>query len=205
MSLINHEELKKQLASGEITSLDDITAEFKNILKEVIQTATQEELTSHLGYDKHQESTSSNSRNGYNEKTINSKYGQFDVSIPRDRESSFEPQLVKKREIYLDGTEDLILSLYTKGMSVRDIQLHLDDLYGYELSTQTISNITEKVIEKANVPQGHFLPTVRAMAVKTLRPHLSNNLYGCHSFKNKSGSSSKKYSMLYNARHHIRR
>ncbi len=150
MSLINHEELKKQIASGELTSLDDITNEFKNILKEVIQTASQEELTSHLGYDKHQSSDHSNSRNGYNDKTIKSKYGQFDVSIPRDRDSSFEPQLVKKREILLDGSEDLILSLYTKGMSVRDIQLHLDDLYGYELSTQTISNITEKIMEKAN-------------------------------------------------------
>ena len=160
MSLINHEELKRLLASGEITSLDDITEEFKNILKEVIQTATQEELTSHLGYDKHQESNSSNARNGYNDKTINSKYGQFDVSIPRDRNASFEPQLVKKREIYLDGTEDLILSLYTKGMSVRDIQLHLDNLYGYELSTQTISNITEKVIEKANEWQSRPLDKI---------------------------------------------
>ena len=160
MSLINQEELKKQLASGEITSLDDITAEFKNILKEVIQTATQEELTSHLGYNKHQESLNSNARNGYNDKTINSKYGQFDVSIPRDRDSSFEPQLVKKREIYLDGTEDLILSLYTKGMSVRDIQLHLDDLYGYELSTQTISNITEKIMEKANEWQNRPLDAI---------------------------------------------
>ena len=75
--------VKKQLASGEITSLDDITAEFKNILKEVIQTASQEELTAHLGYDKHQESSSSNARNGYNEKTIKSKYGEFDMSIPR--------------------------------------------------------------------------------------------------------------------------
>ena len=160
MSLINHEELIKQLASGEITSLDDITDEFKKILKEVIQTASQEELTSHLGYGKHQESTSSNARNGYNDKTIKSKYGQFDVSIPRDRDSSFEPQLVKKREVLLDGSEDLILSLYTKGMSVRDIQLHLDDLYGYELSTQTISNITEKVIEKANEWQSRPLEPI---------------------------------------------
>lgn len=165
MSIINHEELKRQLSSGELTSLDDITNEFKHILKEVIQTASEEELTSHLGYDKHQNSKHSNSRNGHNNKTIKSKYGQFDVSIPRDRDASFEPQLVKKREILLDGSEDLILSLYTKGMSVRDIQLHLDDLYGYELSTQTISNITEKIMEKANVPQGHFLPTVRAVAV----------------------------------------
>ena len=150
MSLLNTEELKRQIKEGTFTSLDDITNEFKAILKEVIQTASQEELTSHLGYDKHQSSDNSNSRNGYNDKTINSKYGQFDVSIPRDREASFEPQLVKKREVLLDGSEDLILSLYTKGMSVRDIQHHLDDLYGYELSTETISNITSKVIEKAN-------------------------------------------------------
>ena len=149
MSLINHEELKKQIANGTFTGLDDITNEFKNILKEVIQTASQEELTSHLGYEKHKESDNSNYRNGYNDKTIKSKYGDIDVSIPRDRDNSFEPQLVKKREILLNGSEDMIISLYTKGMSVRDIQLHLDDLYGYELSTQTISNITEKVIEKA--------------------------------------------------------
>ena len=150
MSLLNTEELKRQIKEGTLTSLDDITNEFKAILKEVIQTASEEELTSHLGYDKNQTSDNSNSRNGYNDKTINSKYGQFDVSVPRDREATFEPQLVKKREVLLDGSEDLILSLYTKGMSVRDIQHHLDDLYGYELSTQTISNITEKIIEKAN-------------------------------------------------------
>lgn len=160
MSLINHEELKKQIASGEFTSLDDITNEFKNILKDVIQTASQEELTSHLGYDRHHESDSSNYRNGYNEKTIKSKYGNIDVAIPRDRDSSFEPQLVKKREVLLDGSEDLIISLYTKGMSIGDIQHHLDDLYGYELSTQTISNITEKVIEKANEWQSRPLDKI---------------------------------------------
>ena len=160
MSLLNTEELKRQIKEGTFTSLDDITNEFKAILKEVIQTASQEELTSHLGYDKHQTSDTSNSRNGYNGKTVNSKYGQFDVSIPRDRESTFEPQLVKKREVLLDGSEDLILSLYTKGMSVRDIQNHLDDLYGYELSTETISNITSKVIEKANEWQSRPLEPI---------------------------------------------
>ncbi|MBL0703203.1 MAG: transposase [Sulfurospirillum sp.] len=148
MSLISHEELKKQIVSGELTSLDDITNEFKHILKEVIQVASQEELTSHLGYNKHQESSSPNYRNGYNGKTIKSKYGQFDVSIPRDRDSSFEPQLVKKREVLLGGSEDLILSLYTKGMSVRDIQLHLDDLYGYELSTQQSQTLQRRLWKK---------------------------------------------------------
>ena len=160
MSLINHEELIRQLKSGELTSLDEITNEFKNILKEVIQTASQEELTAHLGYDKNKESTNSNYRNGYNGKTIKSKYGNIDVSIPRDRDSTFEPQLVKKREVLLDGSEDLILSLYTKGMSVRDIQSHLEDLYGYELSEQTISNITSKIIEIANEWQNRPLDSI---------------------------------------------
>ena len=160
MSLLNTEELKRQIKEGTFTSLDDITNEFKNILKEVIQAASAEELTSHLGYNKHETSDTSNYRNGYSDKTINSKYGQFDVSIPRDRDSTFEPQLVKKREVLLNGSEDLILSLYTKGMSVRDIQHHLDDLYGYELSTETISNITSKIIEKANEWQSRPLEEI---------------------------------------------
>ena len=149
MSLLNTEELKRQIANGTFTGLDDITSEFKNILKEVIQTASQEELTAHLGYDKHQESDIKNYRNGHSNKTLKSKYGNIEVSIPRDRDGTFEPKLVKKREVILNGSEDLILSLYSKGMSVRDIQLHLDDLYGYELSTQTISNITQKIMEQA--------------------------------------------------------
>jgi transposase-like protein len=160
MNLLNTEELKRQIANGTFTGLDDITNEFKNILKEVIQTASQEELTEHLGYEKHQESNTTNYRNGYNDKTIKSKYGNIDVSIPRDRDSSFEPKLVPKREIILNGSEDMIISLYSKGMSVRDIQEHLDDLYGYELSTQTISNITEKVIEKANEWQNRPLEKI---------------------------------------------
>ena len=160
MGLLNTEELKRQIADGTFTGLDDITSEFKNILKEVIQTASQEELTSHLGYDKHQESDSKNYRNGHSDKTIKSKYGNIDVSIPRDRDGTFEPKLVKKREVILNGSEDLILSLYSKGMSVRDIQLHLDDLYGYELSTQTISNITEKIMEQAEEWQNRPLDKI---------------------------------------------
>ena len=160
MNLLNTDELKRQIANGTFTGLDDITNEFKNILKEVIQTASQEELTEHLGYERNQESDNSNYRNGYNEKTIKSKYGTVDVAIPRDRDATFEPKLVPKREIILNGSEDLIISLYSKGMSVRDIQLHLDDLYGYELSEQTISNITEKVIEKANEWQNRPLESI---------------------------------------------
>ena len=100
MSLLNTDELKRQIANGTFTGLDDITNEFKNILKEVIQTASQEELTEHLGYERNQESDNSNYRNGYNEKTIKSKYGTVDVAIPRDRDATFEPKLVPKERLF---------------------------------------------------------------------------------------------------------
>ena len=84
----------------------------------------------------------------------------YDIGLTHHRDASFDPKLVKKRETILAGSEDLIISLYTKGMSVRDIQNHLDDLYGYELSTETISNITARVIEKANEWQSRPLEKI---------------------------------------------
>ncbi len=160
MSLLNKEELRRQIREGKEISLDGILDEFKGLLKEALQTASEEELTAHLGYDKYQSSDNPNYRNGHSKKRLKSKYGEIDVAIPRDREGTFEPQLVRKRERLLNGSEDLILSLYTKGMSVRDIQHHLDDLYGYELSEQTISNITNAIIEKAKEWQNRPLEAI---------------------------------------------
>ncbi|WP_188109441.1 IS256 family transposase [Sulfurimonas indica] len=160
MSLLNKEELRRQIREGKEISLDGILDEFKGLLKEALQTASEEELTAHLGYNKYQPSDNPNYCNGHSKKTLKSKYGEINVAIPRDRDGSFEPQLVKKRERLLDGSEDLILSLYTKGMSVRDIQHHLDDLYGYELSEQTISNITSAIIEKAKEWQNRPLEAI---------------------------------------------
>lgn len=150
MSLLNTKELKKQIREGKIADIKDVEDEFKNLIREFIHTSSQEEMSEHLGYSRNEQSDTDNYRNGYNDKTIKSKFGNIDVSIPRDRNSTFEPKLIKKREVVLEGSEDLILSLYAKGMSVRDIQLHLDDLYGYELSPTAISNITDKVIDQAN-------------------------------------------------------
>lgn len=160
MNILNKEELRRQIKEGKEISLDGILDEFKTLLRETIQTASEIELDAHLGYEKHQTSDNPNYRNGTNKKTLKSKYGDVDVAIPRDREGSFEPQLVKKRETLLNGTEDVILSLYTKGMSVRDIQDHLDDLYGYQLSEQTISNITGAVLEKAKEWQNRPLEPI---------------------------------------------
>ena len=157
---LNKEELRKQIREGKEISLDGILEEFKSLLRESLQTASEEELTSHLGYEKHQESENTNYRNGHSKKSLKTKYGQIDVAIPRDREGTFEPKLVPKRERILKGSEELILSLYAKGMSVADISTHLDDLYGYQLSEQTISNITEAIMDKAKEWQNRPLEAI---------------------------------------------
>lgn len=160
MNILNKEELRRQIREGKEISLDGILEEFKSLLRESLQTASEEELTSHLGYEKHQESENINYRNGHSKKSLKTKYGQVDVAIPRDRDGTFEPKLVPKRERILKGSEDLILSLYAKGMSVADISSHLDDLYGYQLSEQTISNITEAIMDKAKEWQNRPLEAI---------------------------------------------
>lgn len=160
MNILNKEELRRQIREGKEISLDGILEEFKSLLRESLQTASEEELTSHLGYEKHQESENTNYRNGHSKKSLKTKYGQVDLAIPRDREGTFEPKLVPKRERILKGSEELILSLYAKGMSVSDISSHLDDLYGYQLSEQTISNITEAIMDKAKDWQNRPLEAI---------------------------------------------
>ena len=160
MNILNKEELRRQIREGKEISLDGILEEFKSLLRESLQAASEEELTSHLGYEKHQESENTNYRNGHSKKSLKTKYGQIDVAIPRDREGTFEPKLVPKRERILKGSEELILSLYAKGMSVSDISSHLDDLYGYQLSEQTISNITEAIMDKAKEWQNRPLEAI---------------------------------------------
>ena len=160
MNILNKEELRRQIREGKEISLDGILEEFKSLLRESLQTASEEELTSHLGYEKHQESENTNYRNGHNKKSLKTKYGEVELAIPRDREGTFEPKLVPKRERILKGSEDLILSLYAKGMSVADISTHLDDLYGYQLSEQTISNITEAIMDKAKEWQNRPLEAI---------------------------------------------
>ena len=116
MNILNKEELRKQIWEGKDISLDGILEEFKSLLRESLQTASEEELTSHLGYEKHQESENTNYRNGHSKKSLKTKYDQVDLAIPIDRDGTFEPKLVPKRERILKGSEELILSLYTKGL-----------------------------------------------------------------------------------------
>ena len=113
MNILNKEDLRKQIREGKEISLDGILEEFKSLLRESLQTASEEELTSHLGYEKHQESENTNYRNGHSKKSLKTKYGQIDVAIPRDREGTFEPKLVFKLFLLGYNTIEELEAKYT--------------------------------------------------------------------------------------------
>src|SRR3989475_3489769 len=122
----------------------------KNCGIAVIERCLETELDSHLGYPKHRRKGSAlgNTRNGSSQKTLKGEQGHVDIEMPRDRQGTFEPQLVKKGQTRLEGFDDKILALYARGMTTRDIQAQLQELYGVEVSPTLISNVTEAVMDE---------------------------------------------------------
>ena len=134
------EDFLKQFKTG-----DELTGFLKEIQKRGIEKMLEGELDGHLDYDKHQKSSNSNARNGHSKKKIKTTFGESDIAVPRDRESSFNPMIVPKRGNMVDGIENVIVSLYAKGMSNSDIEEQIQEVYNFNISTSTISRITEKV------------------------------------------------------------
>jgi Transposase, Mutator family len=121
----------------------------KQLTKTVIETALNQELTEHLGHDKHGPPVAGNVRNGTRPKTVLTEAsGQVPVEVPRDRAGTFEPQIVKKRQRRLTGVDEIVLSLYAKGLTTGEISAHFAEIYGASVSKETISRITDKVIEE---------------------------------------------------------
>jgi putative transposase len=120
---------------------------FTRLKGAVMQRLLEAEMTAHLGHEPHERRKGDNSRNGHSVKTITTETGPVQVRVPRDREGTFEPQLVKKRQTRLDGFDEKVLALYGRGMSTRDIQAHLRELYGTDVSHELISKATEGVLE----------------------------------------------------------
>ncbi|WP_433304237.1 IS256 family transposase [Actinoplanes sp. CA-030573] len=121
----------------------------QQLTKRVVEAALDGELADHLGYDKGDPAGNNgqNSRNGSRGKTVLTEVGPIDIKVPRDRDGSFEPQIVKKRQRRLSGVEDMVISLSAKGLTIGEIQAHLAEVYGAQVSRQTISTITDKVLE----------------------------------------------------------
>jgi putative transposase len=143
------DELAARLKAGKIKSTADLGTLFSDMYREAVQVMLKAEMDEHLGYEKYApESVQfSNNRNGKNSKKVKTKLGELSIDVPRDREGSFEPQLVPKRSRVMAEIEDQVLSLYTHGMSTRDIESHVRELYGVDMSEATISHITDRVVE----------------------------------------------------------
>lgn len=149
MSMLSKDQIKQMIQHYDIKNTDDITDAFKDMFGETIQEMMEAELETHLGYEKHSkhEKETGNRRNGSSSKTLrSSEYGEVPISIPRDRNGAFEPQVVKKNQTSLAGLEERIIGMYAKGMTTRDIEDHFNDLYGAEVSPTLISNVTNKIL-----------------------------------------------------------
>lgn len=132
----------------------------KELTKALVEKALDGELTHHLGYPKHSSSKSDNARNGKSKKGLFTDHGRMEIVSPRDRNGSFEPELVKKRQTRFDGFDDKILSMYARGMTVREIQGHLEDIYAVEVSPDLISSVTDSVLEEVKAWQNRTLDAV---------------------------------------------
>ena len=134
------------------TSAEDMQDALRDIFGPMFEAMLQGEMNSHLGYETndHGYKETNNRRNGYTHKSLKTTMGEVEIDTPRDRDGSFDPQLIPKRSKDVSGIEDKVLSMYAKGMSQRDIADTIEDIYGFEISQETISNITDQVIETAN-------------------------------------------------------
>jgi putative transposase len=134
----------------------------RQLTKRLVENALEGEMTEHLGYEPHaaEGRKSGNSRNGKGEKTIHTDSGSVEIEVPRDRAGTFDPKLVPKRQRRLEGFDDKVLSLYARGMTTREIQGHLKELYGTEVSPALISNVTDAVLKDVEAWQGRPLDSI---------------------------------------------
>lgn len=137
--LLNDDFLKQFSTGSELTNF------LKQIQKRGIEKMLEGELDDHLGYDKNKVSPNINSRNGFTTKSVKTSFGESKIKVPRDRESTFNPMIVPKRGSMVDGIENVIVSLYAKGMSNSDIESQIREVYNFDVSTSTISRITDKI------------------------------------------------------------
>jgi putative transposase len=123
---------------------------FNQLKKALLERALEGELTHHLGYDKHapEGKNSGNSRNGHSKKRVLSKDGEFSIQVPRDRQADFTPQIIKKNQRRFDGFDDKVISMYARGLTTREIQAHLQEIYSVEVSPDFISTVTDSVLEE---------------------------------------------------------
>ncbi len=161
-------EVPEELLSGLLANYkkpEDLIGEnglLKQLTKLLVEKALDAELTEHLGHDRHESvaNASGNTRNGKSKKTLKGEFGELPIEVPRDRHGSFEPQLIPKHQTRWNGFDDKIISLYARGMTVREIQAHLQEMYGTEVSPSLISSVTDAVSEEVKAWQARPLDPI---------------------------------------------
>ena len=154
------------VAESNISSMDDIQNLFKETIAEFMEDGLETELDGELGYSRYdyRNKSTENSRNGHSSKTLRTSFSDVDVAVPRDRKGEFEPQLLKKNQTSISqDIEEKILSMYAKGMTTGDIEAHIQDIYGVDVSDTTVSRITDKILPVAKEWQQRPLEAVYAV------------------------------------------
>ena len=138
--------IQQLLQEYDIETAEDIQAALKDLLGGTIKEMMEAEMDEHLGYGKSERYDSDDYRNGYKPKRVNSSYGQVDIAVPQDRKSTFEPQIVKKRQKDISNIDQKIISMYAKGVTTRQISETIEDIYGFEVSESFVSDVTDKIL-----------------------------------------------------------
>lgn len=152
--------IRQLLEEYDIETAEDIQDALKDLLGGTIKEMMEAEMDDHLGYEKSQRSDSDDYRNGYKQKKVQSSYGSMVIDVPQDRNSSFEPQVVKKRQKSISDIDKKIISMYAKGMTTRQISDTLEDIYGFEASEGFISDVTDKILPQIEEWQNRPLDTI---------------------------------------------
>jgi transposase-like protein len=153
--------IKEMIKENQFENVGDIYSYLKDLFKDTIQEMLEAELDVSLGYPKNEKTINTdNERNGYSQKTVKSQFGEFDLNVPRDRKGDFEPKIVPKYKRDISGLEEKIISLYSRGMSTRDIHDQVKDLYGIEVSAEMVSKITERLVPEIKEWQSRALEPI---------------------------------------------
>ena len=152
--------IKDMIEMYDIRTAEDIQEALKDLLGETLEVMLEEEMNEHLGYEKYQRSDTANYRNGTKSKKVRSSLGDVEIDVPQDRQSSFEPEVVKKRQKDISDIERKIISLYAKGMTTRQISDTIYDIYGADVSEGLVSDITDKILDEIETWQHRPLEEV---------------------------------------------
>lgn len=160
------DKIRELLQISGVSSMDDIQDLFKETIAEFMENGLEAELDDELGYSRYdyKNKDTENSRNGYSKKTLKTGFGEAEIDVPRDRKGEFEPQILKKNQTSVSqAIEEKIISMYAKGMTTADIEMHIRDIYGQEVSDTTISRITDKILPMAQEWQQRPLESIYAV------------------------------------------